>query len=289
MNLGIVILNYKTKDITLNLVEECYKMNVFKYIVVVDNNSNDEIAKEIKRYSNIFLIENSDNLGYAKGNNDGFRFLAFETDCDYAFLANPDVEFNQDVIINIASFLNENQDFCVVSSKRSDSFYGDKALQFWNRPSFLECCLESFYIYRRLNYRHRRLKSFETVAKASGDYITVDVVPGAFFGVNLELFAKSGFMDEDTFLWYEENCLAAKLLSLDLKEALLVNVSYYHNHRSTYHGNSLFFQYNLSKEHYCKKYLHINSFQRAALSLLDFYSNMEQKILNIVGRHIRRR
>lgn len=289
MNLGIVILNYKTKDITLNLVEECYKMNVFQYIVVVDNNSNDGIDQEIKRSSNIFLIKNNNNLGYAKGNNDGFRFLAFETDCDYAFLANPDVEFDKEVIINIARFLNDNQDFCVASSKRSDSFYGDQALQFWNRPSFLECCLESFYIYRMINYRRRRLKSFEVVEKESSNYITVDVVPGAFFGVNLKKFAQSGFMDEDTFLWYEENCLAAKLLALNLKKALLVNVSYYHNHRSTHHGNSLFYQYNLSKEYYCRKYLAINLFQMALLNLLDFYSNLEQKILNIIGKHIRRR
>ncbi|NQU83482.1 MAG: glycosyltransferase, partial [Parcubacteria group bacterium] len=74
MDLSIIILNYKTK----NLTKECIKCIKFfnpdlEYeIIVVDNNSNDGIEEMIKEnFEGVRCIGSPKNLGFAAGNNLG--------------------------------------------------------------------------------------------------------------------------------------------------------------------------------------------------------------------------
>ena len=268
---------------TRQLVEKCEEIDLINIIVVVDNNSKEDSSHVQKLSNKVVYLKQFENNGYAKGNNIGFRYL-YKQKCDYAFLANPDVEFTYDTIKNIIDFLENNAEYCVASAKRGDSTYGNQALQFWNRPNYMECVLEAFYLFRRINYTKRREKSMDLLLKSKGEFIEVEVVPGAFFGVKLCLLANIGYLDEDTFLWYEENCLSWKVHSSGYKEAILRNCYYYHNHRLNGHGNRLFHFYNRSKEYYCLTYLHLNKLQMVILKALDIFSNAEQRVLNYIGR-----
>lgn len=288
MNIGIVILNYNTFNLTKNIIKKCAEMDIFKKIIVVDNNSKEKIPDMLEEYQNVDIIKLDENLGYARGNNIGFKKLD-EYGIQYGFLANPDVEFDVNTIKCLVNFLDNNKEYCVISSIRGDNSYEDDALQFWNLPNMAECYLESFYVYRRFNYKKRRIKSVNILKNNKSSFIEVEVVPGAFFAVDLNKFKKVGFLDEHTFLWYEENCLAQKVKKNGYKEAILKEAYYYHNHGSKVHGNKLFFRYNLSKEYYFREYITKNKFANFILKILDSYSNFEQSILNIVGKKIKRR
>mgnify|MGYP001048890872 CR=1 FL=1 len=74
--IGIIILNYNSYDDTINCVNSIFNFSNekrFFKIYVVDNASIDEsgdmLVKKYNNYSNISVILNSKNTGYAHGNN----------------------------------------------------------------------------------------------------------------------------------------------------------------------------------------------------------------------------
>ena len=85
---SIVILNYNSSNLLTNCVESILKTTYKKYeIIVVDNNSKDESHKKCKKkFEQIKLIQNKENLGYCEGNNVGLREIKGE----YVVILNPD-------------------------------------------------------------------------------------------------------------------------------------------------------------------------------------------------------
>ena len=81
MKIGVVILNYCSFKDTIKLVVDLQKQTalLFMEIVIVDNDSpNDSFDKlQIlnKKYNNVKIIKTEKNIGYAKGNNFGLRYL----------------------------------------------------------------------------------------------------------------------------------------------------------------------------------------------------------------------
>lgn len=93
-----VILNYhstlETVECIRSITEQCYKE---KYIVVVDNDSNDQdnffskIKEVFPAEQNIVLLKSKYNAGYAKGNNIGIDYAKKKLKSDFICVINPDV------------------------------------------------------------------------------------------------------------------------------------------------------------------------------------------------------
>lgn len=97
-----LILNYKTSDVTIKLVRDILKR--FKKddinVVVVDNDSKDgsfeAITAAFDFSENIYVLATDKNLGYANGNNFGFRFIKENLKSDgFVIVMNSDLEFTQ--------------------------------------------------------------------------------------------------------------------------------------------------------------------------------------------------
>ena len=90
----IVILNYNGIEDTVECIESLNKIEYSNYrIVVVDNDSNldNKIQLEkFKAFNNVDLIYNSENLGYAGGNNEGIKY-AINNGAEYVCVANNDI------------------------------------------------------------------------------------------------------------------------------------------------------------------------------------------------------
>ena len=70
--LSIVILNFNTKELTKRCLESIgkYAHEVDLETIVIDNASSDGSVDEIKSfYPKVKIIENKENVGFAKGNN----------------------------------------------------------------------------------------------------------------------------------------------------------------------------------------------------------------------------
>lgn len=96
---AFVILHYRAIDATRKCVESIKKLDGENKIVIVDNASPDgtgkHLAKEYERDADICVILNSDNIGFARGNNIGVRYACDNLRADFTVVLNNDVEICQ--------------------------------------------------------------------------------------------------------------------------------------------------------------------------------------------------
>lgn len=94
-----LILHYKNADITEQCIEALLKHEDDSHIIVVDNASDNGSYEELKasygEYENIHFLHNDKNLGYAAGNNVGFRFGKDVLKAEWIVLLNNDVIIEQ--------------------------------------------------------------------------------------------------------------------------------------------------------------------------------------------------
>lgn len=106
---SFVILHYMSFDCTNECIESIIKsINFSDYdynIVLVDNASkNDSFIKlkdKFEKYQNIYFIKNKNNLGFAKGNNVGYKFAKYELNSDFIILLNNDTVIKQSDFIDV--------------------------------------------------------------------------------------------------------------------------------------------------------------------------------------------
>lgn len=279
MKCGIVILNYNSYELSCNLVKKVLSFDLIDKVVLIDNNSKDDFQSFISEIGNYKLeyIKEKNNNGYAAGNNRGLKYLK-RWGCEYAFIANPDVDIEYTTIKNILNFLKKHKNYGIASCVRTQN--GSKNTgQFWTIPTFREALLESIFWGRKYQNIYNKKNSNLICEKSKNNYIDVEVVGGAFFGCNLKILEEIGYLDESTFLWYEENILGFKLREKNYKEALLKTCSYEHNHKKNGHGNLMFKVFIESKRQYCKKYLKIGIIKSIILYIFDFIGTVENKII----------
>ncbi len=76
MDVSFIIVNYKTKELAAQAIESIKKYaKGFSYeIIVVDNNSKDSSVEYIKKkFPNVKIIAEKENLGFGRGNNVGIK------------------------------------------------------------------------------------------------------------------------------------------------------------------------------------------------------------------------
>jgi GT2 family glycosyltransferase len=117
MTTAFVILHHKTLDVSLSCLDNLLKVAPDSPIVVVDNGSNDGSGEELRRrfadYKNVVVIINDQNLGFAKGNNVGYKYVKDNFDVDCVVVMNNDVIITQPNFAEIlASYMLENH-LCV--------------------------------------------------------------------------------------------------------------------------------------------------------------------------------
>jgi len=166
-------------------------------VYVVDNGSKDGSPDYIKsNFPNIILIQNDENLGFAKANNIALRLC----DSRYVLLVNNDVEFISNVFDEIIDFMDRSPDVAVSGCQLID---GKNSLQ-RSHGSFHTFNNERYalmvdILYPVLKYKHELLR-FDDIS-CSHD---VDYVSGAFFFIRRSVLDEIGMLDEDYFFYTEE-------------------------------------------------------------------------------------
>lgn len=88
---SIIIINWNTSDLLTACLRSVYRTanDLDMEIIVVDNGSSDDSCEMVRReFPSVRLIENCDNVGFARANNQA----ALVTHGDYIFLLNSDAE-----------------------------------------------------------------------------------------------------------------------------------------------------------------------------------------------------
>ncbi len=101
---SIVILNYKRAGLVKQCIKGIVKLAAVPYeIIVVDNNSQDDIEKVVDQFYQVRLIKAKKNRGFAAGNNLGIK----QAQGEFIMIINPDIAVLEGSIEAMVQFLEQ--------------------------------------------------------------------------------------------------------------------------------------------------------------------------------------
>lgn len=202
----ISVVNYNTKDLTLNCLETIYNKNWVNSLEVwvVDNASSDDSGTYIKKkFPEVHLIENKKNLGFGKAHNQVFK-KAFG---DYFFVVNSDCEIEEKVFDEMIQFMSKHSE-CGLSSCKILGFDGNLQPNGGDLPlgRALFSWLFNLEFLGRMSSFHRNEPEYYEKAHEVG------WVSGNFMVIKKEVLKKIKGFNEDYFMYFEdvEFCFRAK-------------------------------------------------------------------------------
>ena len=212
LDLGIVILNWNTRDLLKRCLETVLASEGVTYrVIVVDNQSSDGSPDMVRaHFPQVELIVSEINGGYPYGNNLGLRALGFhgagDVDTDaprYALLLNPDTEVPPDAFCQMVRYMDARPEIGMAGPKL---VLEDGSLDLACRRSF-PTPLVSFYRFSglaKLFPRHRQFGRYNMTFADPDDELEVDSVVGAYMQVRREAINDVGLLDETFFMYGED-------------------------------------------------------------------------------------
>lgn len=208
MDLSIIIVSWNVKEKLRNNLKKLQnsRTDLAIEIFVVDNASSDDSAKMVKKdFPQVRLIENDENLGFSKANNQAFR----KTRGDFILLLNPDMEVNDDTLENMVSWMRSNEQADIAGCRLKDE-QGKDILHVRRFPTVwdqLFIALKIPHIFPGVLSRYLQ-KGFDYSCQRQ-----VDSVRGGFFMIRRESLGmilpekrikRGEILDERYFIWFEE-------------------------------------------------------------------------------------
>ena len=209
-DLSIIVVSYNTKELLKNCLDSVkkYSNRLNLQILVSDNGSTDGSVKLVKNnYKKVILIENKDNLGFAKGNNAAKKLAK----SNYILFLNSDTQIHKDTLKTCLSYIKQHKNIGALSCKvllRNGEFDKDTTRSFptpWvalTHFTYLDRIFPSSEIFSKYWY------SYEQNLNKTRE---VDVVQGAFNMMPKKVLDKIGWFDEDYFLDGEDIDLCWKI------------------------------------------------------------------------------
>ncbi len=219
-------MNYNDYTTTQKFVDHIKNFGSDIQFVIVDNcstnNSLEVLTNYIDGYNNVEIISADKNGGYAYGNNLGMKYLRERYNPKYLVVANPDTVIEEKIFNEIQEAF-DNTDYALMSPvmKNSDGSIADTP--FWDIPSYWDDVLGCIYIFRKL-IKKKNAVDFEKKVQS------VEVLPGSLWFIRAEVLEQVGYLDENTFLYYEETILSRKLKDKGFRCGLITHESYIHDH-----------------------------------------------------------
>lgn len=294
MKVAVIIVNYNDADDTLKYVKTITEYETINRIVVVDNNSTTigtfEKLKELEN-DKVNVIKSDKNGGYDYGNNFGIKYLdSIKEEYDYYIISNPDIEVSEEAIKHCLEVINLDENIGVISPRMLNKEGNPIRRSSWKVRTFGLDVVHSTRLLELVFYKILRNgeysnKEYET------EKLEVEAISGAFFIIRASIMKEIGLLDDNVFLFYEEDILAHKLKEKGYKTISLNSENFIHYESQTI-GKSLSYyrkmnQMFTSKMYYHKTYNKINVLQSAIFHILNICRKIEliveipiRKILN---------
>lgn len=244
-----LVLHYKNADVTENCIDALLKTEMQDaQIVVVDNASNNGSYEQlIRKYQNcekIHLMTNESNLGYAAGNNVGFRYAKNELKADWIVLLNNDVTIEQTDFQNVLFDEYNKEPFYVAGPDIQTPEGG-------NQNPFRTECPNKMYVYKKLAHDYivlflmkiglqqklKKMLHYDGNTFVPNEISTIRDFKGVLHGSCLvfspDYIHEFNGLYDGTFLYCEEEILCYILSRLSYKYSYLQAVRVTHRHSVT--------------------------------------------------------
>ncbi len=288
--LRVVILNYNQPQLTVACASTVLSQSYPSMdVVVVDNASAPELYSQLREQlpSNIPLIRNETNLGYSAGNNVGARASDILPAAAFTMILNNDVILKDaHTVAKLIAALKASPERVAVSPLVNNAWIEtapEKQIQVRRDADFLACVVSGSWWLRRLpvlrEISDRHVYGDMRPYRRNEDY-ECDSINGSCFVIRTDFLESIGFLDEGTFLMFEEVILGRQIKQRHKRCCLATSVVVDHlqgasTGRASRMPYRTFKEYVRSQLYYCKKYLKVNLPARLlliAVRALDFLS-----------------
>ncbi len=151
----------------------------------------------------ITIVQAGENLGFAGGNNVGIRRALSDPECELVWLLNNDTVVGPNGLSALKVIMDQESDLAICGS----------TLLFYHNPSVVQALGGSFNLAIARGSHVGHLTSANTLPRRLEVERQMAYVIGASMMVRRAVFARTGGLSEDYFLYFEEQDLAAQLLN----------------------------------------------------------------------------
>lgn len=202
MDLSIIIVNYNVRDFLENALVSLWKAaeGLRAEFFVVDNASDDGSVDLVKqKFAGVTVIENRENLGFAKANNQALRLAKGK----FILLINPDTLVQEDTLRVMMKFFDENPDVGMAGCKILNP---DGTLQLACRRSFPTpwVAFSKTVGLSALFPNTKLFGKYNLTYLSPDESYEVDAVSGSFMMLRREVYEKVGELDEGFFMYGED-------------------------------------------------------------------------------------
>ena len=208
--LSVIVVNYNVEfflEQCLNSVKKALK-NVSGEVFVVDNNSIDNSVEMVKnRFPEYNLIDNKENLGFSKANNQAMRISQGE----YVLLLNPDTVVEEDTFEKVVQFMDEHPDAGGLGVRMVDG----KGNFLPESKRGLPTPAVAFYKifgFAKLFPRSKKFGKYHLGYLSEFETNQCEVLSGAFMLMRKEALDKVGLLDEAFFMYGEDIDLSYRII-----------------------------------------------------------------------------
>ncbi|RKE97985.1 glycosyltransferase family 2 protein [Ichthyenterobacterium magnum] len=210
VDVSIIFVNYNTCKLTCDAIQSVYDFtkNIVIELILVDNNSKDDSVVVIKKkFPEVKVIANKQNLGFGKANNKGIKIANGK----YLFLLNTDTYLINNAIELLYNFMenaaNKNVSVAGAQLLTPDLLYNVSAGNF---PNFRLFVKGSFwkYFYSKHYYLNANRRAIPTTSNIP---FVVDYVSGADFFVRKRIIDEVGGFDKRFFMYGEDTELSYRI------------------------------------------------------------------------------
>lgn len=197
MDISFIIVNWNTRQLLLGCLASIRSMvsGCTCEVFVVDNGSTDGSQAAVREHYGdmVELIENADNRGFARANNQALKRAAGR----YVMLLNSDTVLRENTVADLIRFLEENPDAAMAGPRMVG---GDGRVQnsFDNFPTLATELLNKSLL--RLLFP----ATYASKATRATEPFEVESLIGACIAVRASAIRRVGLLDEDYFFFLEE-------------------------------------------------------------------------------------
>lgn len=210
MKLSIIIVNYNVKHFLDHCLQSVYKSVEFineAEIFVVDNNSVDGSIELIQsKYPDVILIQNKENTGFSKANNQAIKKARGE----YILLLNPDTVIQENTLCSTIQFMDETPNAGGLGVKMIDgkgNFLPESKRGLPTPFVALSKMLGLSRIFPKSKIFNQYHLGYLDIDKTH----KIDVLSGAFMLLRKAAIDKCGLLDETYFMYGEDIDLSYRL------------------------------------------------------------------------------
>ena len=229
MDVSIIIVNWNTKNFLIECLNSI-KSDIFSEkveIIVIDNNSTDGSQEAVKKkFTDVFLISNKSNLGFAKANNIGIN----KSKAKYCCLVNSDIKVIPGCLKKMYDYMEKNTNIGILGPRILNT---DLSIQrnYRKFPNLWTDFVETLGLHN----------IFQKSKYFSGSYygnvqfdspIRVDILTGCFLMVRRDALKEVGLLDNNFFFYGEDKDWCKRFWKANWK------VFYFPNTQAIHYGQA---------------------------------------------------